>query len=155
MGKQLLGFPFPITLFSAAMGALTPVRPGGNRPFAEQVSLVHLARPSLHSVTNHLIRPATAFLLPAQLDGLPRALTFTSSVIQSASRSELHRSAAGSPLRPAESCSLRTAGSPLVAPHLAPYGASHNRLPAADSWSWCSCRTGCASPPAAQGSASH
>ena len=74
------------------MGALTPVQPAYHRPCFGQVSLVHMTRPSLHSVTKHLTRSVIAFfLLPAQRDGLPGALTFASSAIQSASRSGLHR----------------------------------------------------------------
>jgi hypothetical protein len=80
--------------FFANMGALTPVRPVYHRSFAGKVSLIHMARPSLHSVTNHLTRSAIAFSL------LP-----TLSAIQSASRSGLHHFLSGSPLCPAESCS--------------------------------------------------
>ena len=62
----------------------------------QQVSLVHIARPSLHSVTKHLTRPATASPLPAQRGRLPGLL----------SRSGLRLLSAGSSLRAAESCSL-------------------------------------------------
>ena len=54
------------------------------------------ARPSLHSVTKHLTRPATASPLPAQRGRLPGLL----------SRSGLRLLSAGSSLRAAESCSL-------------------------------------------------
>ena len=37
----------------------------------QQVSLVHTARPFMHSVTKHLTRPATASPLPAQRGRLP------------------------------------------------------------------------------------
>ena len=95
--------PYPLRYFCATMETLTPVSLSPDL----QVSLVHMARPSLHSVTNHLTRSVIAFsLLPTQRDGLPGALTFASSAIQSASRSGLRHSLAGSPLCPAESCSL-------------------------------------------------
>lgn len=55
------------------MGTLTPV----SLSPALQVSLVHMTRPSPHSVTKHLTHPAIAFcLLPTQRDGLTGALTF-------------------------------------------------------------------------------
>ncbi len=59
---------------------------------------------SMHSVTNHLTRPAIAFMLPTQRDRLPgdRADGFALSV----SRSGLRRSPEGSSLRPAESVLL-------------------------------------------------
>ena len=63
--------------FLAPMGALTPARlaPLGSAPvhppYTGQVSLVHMARSSVHSVTNHLTRPTIAFSLPGQRDGLP------------------------------------------------------------------------------------
>jgi len=71
--------PRALPRFSATTGALPPARPAlrtlirGNehRPCPEQVSLVHMARPSLHSVTKHLTRPAIASPLPAQRDRLP------------------------------------------------------------------------------------
>jgi len=91
------------------MGALTPARLAlrthtrGNehQPFSGQVSLVHSAHPSMHSVPNHLTRPAIAFMLPTQRDRLPddRSDGFALSV----SRSGLRRSPGGSSLRPAES----------------------------------------------------
>ena len=85
--------------FFATMGALTPVRPAYHRPCTGQVSLVHMARPSLHSVTNHLTRSAIALCMPSQRDGLPGVRTL------SPPRSGLRRVPRGSPLRPAESCS--------------------------------------------------
>jgi len=85
------------------MGAVTPARqvlraetPDNERPpFSGQVSLLHSSRPSMHSVTKHLTRPATASPLPAQRDRLPGLF----------SRSRLHPESAGSSLRTAESCS--------------------------------------------------
>jgi hypothetical protein len=70
--------PRALPRFLATMDALTPAQ-GALRaqsssnehpPLPGQVSLVHMARPSLHSVTNHPARPAIAFLLPAQRDRL-------------------------------------------------------------------------------------
>jgi hypothetical protein len=69
--------PQALPRFPATMDALTPARLAlrhtshEHQPFSEQVSLVHMTRPSLHSVTNHLTRPAIAFQLPAQRDRLP------------------------------------------------------------------------------------
>ena len=64
------------------MDTLTPARPALRRfsshelqPCIGQVSLVHMTRPSMHSVTNHLTRPVIAFSLPAQRDGLPDILS--------------------------------------------------------------------------------
>jgi hypothetical protein len=79
--------PRALPRFLATTGALTPARAAlrtllrGNehRPCPEQVSLVHTARPSLHSVTKHLTRPAIASPLPAQrgrLLGLCPSLDF-------------------------------------------------------------------------------
>jgi hypothetical protein len=85
--------------FFATMGALTPVRPAYHRPIAGQVSLVHMVRPSLHSVTNHLTHSVIALFMPSQRDGLPGVRTL------SPPRSELRTLLAGSPRRPAESCS--------------------------------------------------
>jgi hypothetical protein len=63
--------PRALPRFYATMGALTPARLTEGQPFAEQVSLVHMARTSLHSVTNHPTHPAIAYLLPSQRDRLP------------------------------------------------------------------------------------
>ena len=71
--------PRALPRFLATMDALTPVQGAlrthtkGNEhpPRPEQVSLVHMTRPSLHSVTNHPTRPVIAFLLPTQRDRLP------------------------------------------------------------------------------------
>jgi len=70
--------PQALPCFFAPMDALTPARPALRRfsshelrPSIGQVSLVHMARPSMHSVTNHLTRPVIAFTLPAQRDRLP------------------------------------------------------------------------------------
>jgi len=89
--------PRALPRFLASMGALTPARQAHSLPCAGQVSLVHMTRPSMHSVTNHLTRPIIASPLPAQRDGLPESLSF---------RSGLRHRLASSPLRPAESCSL-------------------------------------------------
>jgi hypothetical protein len=93
------------------MGALTPVRlalrgnPSANehQPFTGQVSLVHMARTSMHSVTKHLTRPIIASVLPAQRDRLPGIRS--DGFALSAARSGLHLESAGSSLRTAESCS--------------------------------------------------
>ena len=61
------------------MDALTPDRRalrtlirGNELPSCpDQVSLIHTALPSMHSVTKHLTRPAIASLLPTQRDRLP------------------------------------------------------------------------------------
>ena len=71
--------PRALPRFLATTGALTPaqaalrtlIRGNEHRPFPRQVSLVHMARPSLHSVTKHLARPAIACSLPVQRDRLP------------------------------------------------------------------------------------
>jgi len=76
--------PRALPRFFTTMDALTPARPVLNRPLTGQVSLVHMARTSLHSVTKHLTHPVTAFTLPTQRDGLSGTLTFASSAIQSA-----------------------------------------------------------------------
>jgi hypothetical protein len=54
------------------MDALTPARRIDPWPLNGQVSLVHTAQPSMHSVTKHLTRPIIAFVLPAQRNGLPQ-----------------------------------------------------------------------------------
>ena len=95
--------PRALPRFLATTGALTPAQGAlraltrGNEhpPYPKQVSLIHMARPSLHSVTKHLTRPAIASPLPAQRDRLPGLL----------SGSGLHPESAGSSLRTAESCS--------------------------------------------------
>jgi len=88
--------------FLATTGALTPARralravsDNEHPPCIGQVSLLHSSRPSMHSVTKHLTRPATASPLPTQRDRLPGLF----------SRSGLHPESAGSSLRTAESCS--------------------------------------------------
>jgi hypothetical protein len=71
--------PQALPRFSAPTGALTPaqgalrtlIRGNEHPPYPRQVSLVHTARPSLHSVTKHLARPVIACPLPAQPDKLP------------------------------------------------------------------------------------
>jgi hypothetical protein len=80
--------PRALPRFLATTGALTPVQGAlrtltrGNEhpPYPWQVSLVHTARPSMHSVTKHLARPAIASPLPTQrgrLPGLYPGLDFT------------------------------------------------------------------------------
>ncbi len=71
--------PRALPRFPAPMGALTPAGKAlrthawGNEhlPCFQQVSLVHIARPSMHSVTKHLARPAIASPLPSQRGRLP------------------------------------------------------------------------------------
>jgi hypothetical protein len=71
--------PRALPRFFAPTGALTPaqgalrtlIRGNEHPPYPRQVSLVHTARPSLHSVTKHLTRPAIASPLPAQRDRPP------------------------------------------------------------------------------------
>jgi hypothetical protein len=71
--------PRALPRFFALTGALTPAqwalrtltRGNEHPPYPRQVSLVHTARPSMHSVTTHLTRPAIASPLPAQRDRLP------------------------------------------------------------------------------------
>jgi len=58
--------PWALPHFLAHMGALTPAQLTHGQPFTGQVSPVHTARPSPHSVTNHPTRPAIAFVLPTQ-----------------------------------------------------------------------------------------
>ena len=94
--------PQALPRFFATTGALTPaqralraVSDNEHPPCIGQVSLLHASRPSMHSVTKHLTRPAIASPLPAQRDRLPGLL----------SRSGLHPESAGSSLRTAESCS--------------------------------------------------
>ena len=103
--------PRALPRFFAPTGALTPARgtlrthAWGNEhpPCPRQVSLVHTARPSMHSVTKHLTRPVFASVLPAQRDRLPdpRSAGFAPSMI----RSGLRPLSAGSSQRAAESCS--------------------------------------------------
>jgi len=71
--------PRALPRFFALTDALTPARLAlrtlfkGNehQPFSGQVSLVHTARTSMHSVTNHLAHPVIAFVLPTQRNRLP------------------------------------------------------------------------------------
>jgi hypothetical protein len=71
--------PRALPRFFATMGALTPAQ-GALRarhtriehpPWPGQVSLVNMARTSLHSVTNHPTHPVIASPLPSQRDRLP------------------------------------------------------------------------------------
>jgi len=71
--------PRALPRFFATTGALIPaqgalrtlIRGNEHPPCPEQVSLIHRTRPSMHSVTIHLTRPAIASPLPAQRDRLP------------------------------------------------------------------------------------
>jgi hypothetical protein len=71
--------PRALPRFFATAGALTPaqgalrtlIRGNEHPPCPGQVSLIHRTRPSMHSVTIHLTRPAIASPLPAQRDRLP------------------------------------------------------------------------------------
>jgi hypothetical protein len=109
-------FPYPLApralpCFRATTGALTPA--GGalrvptadneHPPCPRQVSLVHTAQPSMHSVTRHLTRPVIAYELPAQRDRLPEFRS--DGYALAVSRSGLRHLSAGSSLRAAESCS--------------------------------------------------
>ena len=92
----------PVTALPRYYGRSDSCSPGSSASsgmntvsIGQQVSLVHTARPSMHSVTKHLTRPATASPLPAQRGRLPGLL----------SRSGLRLLSAGSSLRAAESCS--------------------------------------------------
>jgi hypothetical protein len=102
--------------FFATTGALTAARPAPCRPSARQFSLLHTARASLRSATNHLTRPIIAFWLPAQRNGLlmpvspaPRPRRANSGSMPTSGRRRLQSGLrpfpAGSSLRPAESCS--------------------------------------------------
>jgi len=105
--------PQVLPCFHATMDALTPARLAlrtllkGNehQPYSGQVSLVHVVRTSMHSVTKHLTCPAIAYSLPAQRDRLPGAALMGA---PGHSRSGLHLGSAGSSHRTAESCSLPT-----------------------------------------------
>ena len=103
--------PRALPRFLATMGALTPAQGAlrthtrGNEhpPLPGQVSLVHMTRTSMHSVTKHLTRPVIAFMLLAQRDRLPanRSDGFALSALGSGLRLE----SASSSQRTAESCS--------------------------------------------------
>ena len=95
--------PRALPRFLALTGALTPAGWALRPPCFQQVSLVHIAQPSSHSVTKHLTRPVIAFSLPAQRDRLPGALD---NGVSHVSRSGLRPLSAGSSQRAAESCSL-------------------------------------------------
>ena len=114
--------PQALRRFLATTGALTPARAAFGRPSAVQVSLVHPARPSPHSATNHLAHSIIAFPLPDQRDGLPRRrlrlapcgdhhrglckpLADAQRVSFPVSRPGLRHCLTGSSQRPAESCS--------------------------------------------------
>ena len=108
--------PRALPRFFAPTGALTPARAAlrtlirGNEhpPYPRQVSLVHTARPSLHSVTKHLTRPAIASPLPAQRDrppGLCPGLDF-------AFRQQAHRHARPNRVRHPTDCRFASGCSP-------------------------------------------
>jgi hypothetical protein len=102
--RALPRFPATTDALTPAQGALrTLIRGNEHPPWPGQVSLLHTARPSMHSVTKHLTRPAIAFMLLAQRDKLPgnRADGFALAVLGSGLRLE----SADSSLRTAESCS--------------------------------------------------
>ena len=105
--------PQALPCFLAIMDALTPARLAlrqtshEHQPFSGQVSLVHVTRPSMHSVTKHLTRPVIAYALPAQRDRLPGAALMGS---PGPSRSGLHLESGGSSQRTAESCSSLSYG---------------------------------------------
>ena len=68
----------PVTAFPRYYGRSDSCSPGSSASsgmntvsIGQQVSLVHTARPSMHSVTKHLARPAIASPLPTQRDRLP------------------------------------------------------------------------------------
>ena len=120
--------PRALPRFLATMDALTParsvlrllIRHNERRPSHGQVSLVHTAQPSMHSVTKHPSCPITAFMLPAQRDGLPGSFRFRGTRSRSRglcqpeascqSRSGLRLASAGSSQRTAESCSQNCYG---------------------------------------------
>ena len=103
--------PRALPRFLATMDALTPARLAlrthskGNehQPLSGQVSLLHTARPSMHSVTKHLTRPTIAFVLLAQRDRLPG--NRSDGFALSAPGSGLRFESASSSQRTAESCS--------------------------------------------------
>ena len=114
--------PRALPRFLATMEALTAARPvlrlalqNERRPLNRQLSLVHMAQASTHSVTKHLTRPIIASLLPDQPDGLPgpfcfratrgRARGFGQPGASLRSRSGVRLESAGSSRRAAESCS--------------------------------------------------
>jgi len=94
--------PRALPRFFARIGALTPAAGASRPPCLRQVSLIHTARPSLHSVTKHLMRPAIAFPLPAQRDRLPEDYSHAIALLF---RSGLRHLSAGSSQHTAESCS--------------------------------------------------
>ena len=76
--QQGLFAPRALPRFLALMGALTPAG-GAPRPSCfQQVSLVHMARLSLHSVTNHPACSDVAFMLPLQCVRRPCATLYGS-----------------------------------------------------------------------------
>ncbi len=55
------------------MALRTLIRGNEHQPYSGQVSLFYTAHLSMHSVTNHPARPAIAFTLSTQRDGLPES----------------------------------------------------------------------------------
>jgi hypothetical protein len=104
--------PQALPRFSATTGALTPARlalrtqwkRNEHQPFSEQVSLVHSALTSMHSVPNHLTRPSIPFVLPTQGDRLLTLHSYVPRLVNFSNR--LRLSLEGSSLRPAESVLL-------------------------------------------------
>jgi hypothetical protein len=116
--------------FTATMEALTAARPvlrlalqNERRPLNGQLSLVHMAQSSTHSVTKHLTPPIIPRIksgVPDQRDGHPRPFRFRVTFGRSRgfnqpgvslrSRSGLRLESAGSSQRAAESCSQNCYG---------------------------------------------
>src|ERR1700690_1206892 len=73
--------PQALPCINATTGTLTPawlalrtlLKGNEHKPCSGQVSLLHMTRFSMHSVTNHPARPVTAFTLSTQRDGLPES----------------------------------------------------------------------------------
>jgi hypothetical protein len=129
----------PITALPRSNGRSSSYPPGSSSPLRGvnsgshhgQVSLVHTARPSMHSVTKPLTRSVIASMLPAQRDRLPDPPPLDSFVDQVWTSPFIRRLVA--------TCGriafviLRTACSPPVAPHPASRRCSYLRLPRAAS----------------------
>jgi len=130
--------PQALPCFHATMDALTParlalrtlIRGNEHQPLSGQVSLVNTVRTSLHSVTNHLTRPAVASIMPTQRSRLPEigvsGLDFTLN-------EEARRYARPKRVRFTTDCTFASGCSP---PHLAatqlPLAIGSGRLPRED-----------------------
>ena len=109
--------PRPLRRFFTSMDALTPVRRalrtltwGNELPACPgQVSLVHMARPSIHSVTKHLARPVIASLLSTQRD---RLLDLGSSSLDFTLNPQARRSARPNRVRHPTVCMFASGCSP-------------------------------------------